>query len=114
MNIGNFAKKPQLIKIEIDTPEIIKEYDGAVSFWLYDSVDINTYFNFYKSQADQDGAQLNELMRTLILDETGARVIQDGNILPIDLAIAALTAINERLGKSKTKTSIPESGNQQD
>jgi len=113
MNIGEFAKKPELIKIEINTPEIMETY-GVVNFWLYDSVDINTYFNFFKSQSDQDGAQLNELLRNLILDEQGNKAILEGNVLPVDLAIAAITAINERLGKSKTKASIPESGNQQD
>jgi hypothetical protein len=114
MNIGNFAKKPELIKIDITDPDIVTNYNGEVSFWLYDSVDINTYFNFFKSQADQDGSQLNELLRNLILDEQGNKAILEGNVLPVDLAIAAITAINERLGKSKTKTSIPESGNQQD
>jgi hypothetical protein len=114
MNIGNFAKKPELIKIEINDPDITANYNGEVSFWLYDSVDINTYFNFFKSQADQDGSQLNELLRNLILDEQGNKAILEGNVLPVDLAIAAITAINERLGKSKTKASIPESGNQLD
>jgi len=55
MNIGQFAKKPELIKIEITTPEIVENYEGAVSYRILDSVDINTYFDFFKSQADRDG-----------------------------------------------------------
>ena len=112
MNIGQFAKKPELIKIEINAPEIVEAYDGVVSFWILDSVDINTYFDFFKSQADSDGTKLNELMRSLILDEKGKRVIADGHVLPIDLALASLTAINERLGKSKAKSSTPTTGEQ--
>jgi hypothetical protein len=112
MNIGQFAKKPELIKIEITDPEIVKNYDGVVSFWILDSVDINTYFEFYKSQADSDGEKLNAIMRSLILNEQGKSVIEPGHILPIDLALAALGAINDRLGKSRTKESDPTTGAQ--
>jgi len=114
MNIGNFAKKPELIKIEIDTPEVIEVYGDKIDFYIYDSVDINTYFDFFKSQSDQDGDKLASLMRSLILNEKGEKVIAEDSMLPIDLSVGALSAINERLGKSKTKASIPETGNQQD
>lgn len=112
MNIQQFAKKPELIKIEITEPAIVEAYDGPVSFWIYDSIDITTYFDFFKSQADGDGEKLNEMVRKLIRNEQGEICIQEGHVLPVDLAIASLTAINERLGKSKTKSSTQEVGTQ--
>lgn len=110
--IFEFAKKPELIKIQIDAEDIIESYGSTVTFWIYDSVDITTYFDFFKSQADNDGNKLNELMRKLIRNEKGEICIPEGHILPVDLAIASLTAINDKLGKSKTKLSTQETGNQ--
>lgn len=112
MNIQQFAKKPELIKIVIDQQELIDAYGSEINFWIFDSIDINTYFDFFKSQTDSDGEKLNDLMRKLIRNEQGEICIPEGHILPVDLAIASLTAINETLGKSKTKSSTPENGNQ--
>jgi hypothetical protein len=112
MNIGQFAKKPELIKVELTDAELVASYGSVITFWIYDTVDINTYFDFFKSQNDKDGARLNELMRSLIRNEAGELAIPEGNILPIDLSIASLTAINERLGKSATKPSTQTTGEQ--
>jgi hypothetical protein len=51
-------------------------------------------------------------MRELIRNEAGEPAIASDNILPVDLALASLTAINERLGKSRTKPSTQEAGKQ--
>jgi hypothetical protein len=110
MDISKFAKKPELIKIVLNTPEIMETYGSEVSFWIMDSVDLSTYFDFYKSQADQDGDKLAEIMRKLIRNEAGEPAMAAGEILPVDLAIAALTEIGNQLGKSRTKPLDPTTG----
>jgi hypothetical protein len=112
MNIQQFAKKPELVKIEITDPAILETYGEAVSFWIYDNVDISTYFDFFKSQSDGDGEKIYQLIRQLVRDESGNFCIPEDHILPIDLAIACLTGINANLGKSKTKSLTPATGNQ--
>lgn len=112
MNIADFAKKPELIKITIDQEDIVNKYGSEVTFWIMDSVDISTYFEFFKSQADSDGEKLNEIMRRLILDENGKKVIEDGHVLPVDLALASLTVIGEEMGKLRTKLSTQTTGEQ--
>jgi len=112
MNIQQFAKKPELVKIEITEVSIVETYEEPISFWIYDNVDISTYFDFFKSQSDGDGEKIYELLRKLIRNEQGEVCIPNDHILPIDIAIASLTAINERLGKSKTKPSTPMTGTQ--
>jgi hypothetical protein len=79
-----------------------------------DSLDINTYFDFYKSQSDRDGDKLNLMLRKLILNEHAKPCIPEDHILPVDIALAALGAINDHLGKSKTKPSTEIVGNQLD
>lgn len=112
MNIEKFARRPELVKITLDSADILEAYGDPIIFWIWDSVNISTYFDFFKSQADNDGEQINVILRRLILNEQGQPCIADDSILPIDIALEALTKINERLGKSKIKPSIQEVGNQ--
>lgn len=110
MDISKFAKKPQLVKVEITDADIVETYGETVSFFMYDSVDISTYFDFYRVQQEQNGEKLNELMRKIILSETGKPALKADEMLPIDITMAALVKINDSLGKSKTKPSAPETG----
>jgi hypothetical protein len=111
MNIANFAKKPELIKIEIKDEDIVNSY-GEVYFYVYDVVDISTYFEFYQTQSKKEGAELMALMRRLILDETGNPALKEEQVLPVDLALAAIGAVSAELGKSRTKPSTPTTGEQ--
>jgi hypothetical protein len=110
MDISKFAKKPELIKVVCDQPEIIEEFGEAVEFWMLDNVDINTYFDFYKLQQNGEGDKLNKLMRRMILNEQGQPVLKEDEMFPIALTLAALVKIGDNLGKSKTKPLTPETG----
>lgn len=110
-NIAQFAKKPELIKIQITDEDVIKSY-GEVFFYVYDIVDISTYFEFYQLQSQKEGAELMTLMRRLILDESGKPALKDSDSLPVDLALAAIAAVSAELGKSRTKPSTPTVGEQ--
>jgi hypothetical protein len=110
MDISKLTKKPQLTKIEISDKDIVDQYGDTVSFWIIDEMDISTYFNFYKLQQSQESNQLNELLRSLILKEDGMPAIASDEILPVNLTLAVLVAINDFLGKSNTKQVDPEIG----
>ena len=104
-SISEFTKKPKLIEIQIDMEEIVKEYGEPITFWMMDHVDISTYFDFFKNQADNNGHEMNVLLRKIILNVEGNPALAEDEVLPVDIAIAALTKINEILGKSRTKSS---------
>lgn len=103
MNINEFAKKPQLVEVVIDDEEIVKTYGEAITFYMMDFVKITTYFDFFRSQSENDGDRLNEILRKIILNAQGEPALGEDEILPIDICIAALTRINQTLGKSRTK-----------
>jgi hypothetical protein len=111
-SLTEFAKKPELLEIKIDTPEIIEEYGEPVVFYMKDYVDINTYFDFFRAQTDKD-SELDTILRKIVLNEKGEPSIKEGHTLPVDLAVAVLTKINDNLGKSKTKSLMKETGNPQ-
>jgi hypothetical protein len=110
-SLAEFAKKPELIKITIDTPEIVEEYGEPVVFFMKDFVDINTYFDFFRAQTE--GNSLDTMLHKIILNEQGESCLKEGHTLPINLSIAVLTKVNENLGKSKTKSLMSETGNPQ-
>lgn len=110
-NIGKFAKKPELVKVQITDEEVVKAY-GDIFFYVYDIVDISTYFEFYQLQSQREGAELMSLMRKLILDEKGKPALKEQDSLPVDLALAAVAAVSAELGKSRTKPSTPTTGEQ--
>jgi len=103
MNIKEYARKPQLTEVVIDDEEIVKAYGEPITFYMMDFVKITTYFDFFRSQSENDGDRLNDILRKIILNAEGEPALGPDEILPIDICIAALTRINETLGKSKTK-----------
>jgi len=112
MDIRQLAKRPELVEITLDDENIVKEYGDSITFYMKDFVDITTYFDFFRSQSENSGGELNVLMRKIILNKDGQPVLGDDEALPIDISVAALTKINECLGKSKTRSSIQSDGNQ--
>lgn len=114
MDIKQFAKKPELLKVVLDDNDLIATYGESIEFWMLDYVDINTYFDFFKSQSNPEGDKLNVLLRRIILKEDGTPSLSDDEALPIDIAVAALSKINETLGKSRTKSSTQAVGTPQE
>ena len=113
MDIKQFARKPQLTEVTLDDPALVEAYGEPIKFWMYDFVDINTYFDFFKSQSDKNNGQLNAMLRSIILNSEGKPALEEGDSLPIDIAVSALTRINEILGKSSPKPLTSNPGNQE-
>lgn len=112
MDIKQLARKPKLVEIVIDDAAIVEAYGSTITFYMLDFVDINTYFDFFRSQGDNDSQHLNSMMRSIILTKEGKPALSQDEALPIDVAIAALTKINETLGKSNPKSLTTNPGTQ--
>ena len=110
MDIKTLAKKPELVEVVLDGEDILKEYGEPITFYMKDFVDINTYFDFFRSQQEKSGEELTKLLGKIILTKDGDVVLSDGETFPIDITLAALTKINETLGKSRAKSLIPNNG----
>ena len=110
-DIKDFARKPELVRVELNNEDVIAEFGDSVIFYMKDYVDISTYFDFYRSQTDNPGG-LNSVLRKLVLNAEGQPVMGEDEALPATLAIGALSKISEVLGKLKTKSLMSETGNQ--
>lgn len=113
MDITKLTKKPQLIKLTLDSAEIVENYGEPINFWMMDSLSLNTYFNFYRLQQQEDDKLLYSLLRSIVLNEEGKQAIADDEIIPTDVTIGIIMKVSEHLGKSSAKMSTQETGTTQ-
>lgn len=105
MNIQELKIKPKLIEVVIDDKEIVEKYNDTVVFWMYDHLDITTYFKFYRAQGEGNTDELLKIVKKIVLDKNGNQVMSEEYELPVDIFTHAVLKITDHLGKSVTKNS---------
>lgn len=98
MDLKDLSKKPELVKITIDSDHIKEKYGDELEFHVYDRQDLSLYAQL-SNVTDDNIPELMPVMEQLILDSDGQPVMQDGKILPIDVMMEALKKVGESLGK---------------
>lgn len=93
------ASKPQLISVVIDDEITVKEHGEAIEFWTWDRQPLDTFMRLANVNHSDTGSMI-EIVRTLILDESGQEIISDENVLPTPLLLRAIEKIVDLLGKS--------------
>jgi hypothetical protein len=104
MKLSQLAAKPQLIRIELDTPEIVEQYKDTLEFWVYDRQDMEVFVKLATLDVN-NFEKLTSLVNAMILDEAGAPVVKDGLTLPSDVLMAAIQKVIEILGKPQKSIS---------
>ena len=112
MNIKDFASKPELIEVILDDKELVEKYGEPITFHTFNIVRMSTYFDFFSARSNNEFTQLDKIMKNMILDKNGNRVLADDEDLPIDIAAQAINKIGEILGKSQSKASTQTTGDQ--
>lgn len=112
MNIKKYASVPQLIEIVLDSQELLDRYEEPITFYTYDIVPMTTYFEFFNARSNNEFVQLDKMMKNMILDKDGKRVLADDEDLPIDIAAAVINKLGDILGKSLSKASTQTVGEQ--
>lgn len=97
MKLSDLSQKPKLIKITINSEKIIEKYGEELEFHIYDRQPLDVFTKL--ANAKEDTAGITELIQNMILDENGKPVVADGNILPLDVIMEAVTLITNELGK---------------
>jgi len=98
MKITQLASKPQLVKITLDSKDIVKEFGEAVEFWTWDRQPLDVFMKL-ASAGTADPSVMVDVLRTLILDESGKQIIQGEVMLPTKVLVAAMQEITKMLGK---------------
>jgi hypothetical protein len=99
MKLSQLAAKPQLIVVTLDDAETIKEFGETIEFHTWDRQPLDVFMKLANAQ-QQDIGQMIDIVRTMILDESGKTIIEKDNMLPTNVLLRAIQKIVEQLGKS--------------
>jgi hypothetical protein len=98
MKLTQLAAKPQLVKIELDDEEVIKEFGEPLEFWIWDRQSMDKFVKL----AQMKGENMSELITAvndMVLDETGEPIVKDGLVLPTVIMTKVIGRVVETLGK---------------
>ena len=102
MKLAELAEKPKLQKVVVDDELIVRAYGEPLEFWMYDRQDLPTFMQL--AQIEEDQAQLEAVMRNLVRDEKGHKVLADDDVLPLPITIKVIAAMVKHLGNSLSQT----------
>lgn len=98
MKLAELSQKPQLIKITLDDPKIIEKYSEELEFWVMDRQPLDVFAKLANADQNDVGNYIG-LLKDLILNEDGSKIIADDKVLPMDVMVEAVKKIGENLGK---------------
>ena len=103
MNLQELSAKPKLIKITIDDESIVEKYGEAVEFWMHDRHSMDTFMQMANVK-ENNLASIASLVRDLVLNEKGDKILADGETLPSDILMKVITKVVDSLGNSNSQT----------
>jgi hypothetical protein len=98
MNLKDLAKTPTLVKVTLDSEDIVAEYGEPLEFYTYDRQPMDVFLKVAANDR-QDFSQLVDVLKTMVLDAEGNMVMKDGLILPSRVLVAVFSKMVEVLGK---------------
>ena len=98
MKLTQLAAKPQLIKIELNDEEVVKEFGEALEFWIWDRQPMDKFVRMAQMKGEDMG-ELITAVNEMILDEEGNSIIKDELMLPTNIMTKVIGKVVETLGK---------------
>ena len=114
INLADLVAAPKLIEVTLTDVELPKrdadgnvmldkkkepiKYKETITFWTPDRQPLNVYLKLSNSIGKDPDATIN-LLKDLILDKEGKKVIVDDKLPPISVMVAAMAKVMEMLGK---------------
>jgi len=98
MKLTQLAAKPQLVKIELNDEDIIKEFGESIEFWIWDRQPLDKFVRLAQVQGDNFG-ELVKTVNEMVLDEEGNPIVQGENVLPTNVMTKVIGKVVEALGK---------------
>lgn len=97
MRLSQLAAKPQLIEIILDDADTIEEYGESVTFFTWDRQPLTVFMEVAMAvEGKQSG--VFEVVKKLILDETGKAILNDDVTLPQKVLTRAMKKVVVLLG----------------
>lgn len=98
MKLTQITAEPKLVQVFLDDEETIKDYSEALEFWTWDRQPMDKFIQLANMDQNDFGSIVN-VMRDLILDESGKPVIDGNQVLPSKVLMKAVGKVSNILGK---------------
>jgi len=98
MKLTQLAAKPQLVKIELNDEDVVKEFGEPLEFWIYDRQPMDKFVRLAQMRGE-DMSELITAVNEMVLDEEGNPVVKDGLMFPTNVMTKVIGKVVETLGK---------------
>ena len=98
MKLSQLKAKPQLVLIELNDDDVIKEFGEAITFHTWDRQPMDVFMKL-AGATHSDTSAIIGIVRTLILDDKGKEILKDDAMLPTHVLMKAIMKVTELLGK---------------
>ena len=96
MKLVEIAREPTLVKLTLDDADTIAEFNEPLEFWIYDRQPIDTFLRF--AGRGSEHTAMIEIVKQMVLDESGEPVIRDNAILPNKIMLRVVSRLMDYLG----------------
>ena len=98
MKLTQLAAKPQLVKVELNDEDVVKEFGEALEFYIWDRQPMDKFIRLAQMKGE-DMSELIAAVNDMVLDEEGNPVVKDGLVLPTNVMTKVIGKVVETLGK---------------
>ena len=98
MKLSEICSQPQLVEITLDDKETVKQFGEPLVFHTWDRQPMEIFMRLANVDQKNTGELIN-VVKGLILDETGKPILTDKNMLPTSVLMKAIAKVTEQLGK---------------
>lgn len=97
MRLSQLTAKPQLIEIQLDDEDTIKEYGEAITFHTWDRQPMEVFMRLATATDANTGAII-DIVKDLILDENGKHLLVGDTMLPTKVLMRVIGKVTTMLG----------------
>lgn len=97
IKLSSLKAKPTLVEKLLDDKEIVEAFGGAIQFWTWDRIPLETYMQLVS--ADQDDIKIRfDIAKKLILDEDGQQMLTNDEVFTPAVMTAVVAEVFNGMG----------------
>ena len=98
MKLTQIAARPQLVKVELNDEDVVKEFGESLEFWIWDRQPMDKFVRLAQMKGE-DMSELITAVNEMVLDEEANPILKDDLVLPTNVMTKVIGKVVETLGK---------------
>ena len=97
IKLSSLKAKPTLVEKLLDDEEVVKVVGGAIQFWTWDRVPLETYMQLVSAEADDIKIRF-DIAKKLILNEDGSVMLNGDEVFTPAIMTAVVAEVFDGMG----------------